>query len=175
MPRKTKSSRTRPTQKRRSLLPSRPNTKVKTWLLVVDGAKAQVYDVAAETCRLKAVPDGTFKQANAPSHALASDRPGRGSHAGSQRRHAIAKRSDPHNKAETNFVKDVAKHINGAARLKQFDRLIVAAPPKAMSELRAVVNAIVKRKIALEITHEWTKLGVRDMADRLKAALRPLA
>lgn len=59
------------------------------------------------------------------------------------------------------------------ARDGGFDRLIVAAPPKAMDDLRKAFTAVTAKTIAAEITHEWTRLGVRDMAERVKAALGP--
>lgn len=158
-------SRTRPARKRATLLPTSPNRPAQTvWLLTVDGAKAQIYVIAPVTFRPTALRDGVFKQ---------SDRPGHHGHTGSGRRHGLSLRSDPHNQAETAFVKMVATHINTAAREKRFSRLIVAAPPKAIRDLRDTLNAATQKKIAAEITHEWTKLGVREIERRLKAAMGP--
>jgi len=171
MAKKTSVSRTRPAQKNAALKPGRPGQVLKIGLLVVDGAKAQLYSAAPVTYRLTAIPEGTFKQATGVGRKSVTDRAGRGKNAGTQRRHAMAFRSDPHNKAETNFVKLIGQHINAVIREKQFDRLVLVAPPRAMSELRAVINSTAAKKIALEITHEWTKLGVREMAARLKSAL----
>ncbi|MBL8631104.1 MAG: host attachment protein [Rhodospirillaceae bacterium] len=170
----TPKSRTRPARKRATLLPTSPNRPAQTvWLLTVDGAKAQIYVIAPVTFRPTALRDGVFKQSNRPSRAITSDKPGHRGHAGTGRRHSLSLRSDPHNQAETAFVKMVATHINAAAREKRFSRLIVAAPPKAIRDLRDTLNAATQKKIAAEITHEWTKLGVREIERRLKAAMGP--
>jgi protein required for attachment to host cells len=143
------------------------------WLLTVDGAKAQIYVIAPDTFRPTALRDGAFKQSNRPSRAIVSDGPGHRGHTGSGRRHALSLRSDPHVQAETNFVKAVTSHVNAAARDKRFDRLIIAAPPKAIKDVRSNLNATTQKKVALEITHEWTKLGVREIERRLKGAMAP--
>jgi protein required for attachment to host cells len=166
-------SRTRPARKNAATTPPAPNEKITTCLLVADGAVAQLYDVAPRTCRLSPVPKGKFKHASLPGRLLVSDRPGHSSYAGGQRRHALEPRSEPHARAEAQFLKKVAAAVNAWARTGRFDRLVVAAPPKAMHVLREAFNAASKKKTVVEITHEWTRLGVRDMADRLKAALGP--
>jgi protein required for attachment to host cells len=167
-------SRTRPARKRGSLLPAAPKDNVRIVLLVADGATAQLYDVAPITCRLTAIPKGKFRQANLPGRMIVSDRPGHTSFVGAGgRRSALEPRSEPHARAETVFLKKVASAVNLMARGTRFDRLIVAAPPKAMHDLRTSLNAATKRKVVSEITHEWTRLGVRDMAERVKAALGP--
>jgi protein required for attachment to host cells len=133
-----------------------------------------LYTLAPITCRLTAIPKGKFRQANLPGRMIVSDRPGHSAFAGAGgRRSAMEPRSEPHARAETVFLKKVASAVNLLARDGRFDRLVVAAPPKAMHDLRTALNATSKRKVVAEITHEWTRLGVRDMAERVKAALGP--
>lgn len=171
MPKKLPHSRTRPPKKRQSLLPAIHDEKVKVWLLVADGASANFYQVAPGAKRISAIPGMALKQGR--GRPVAGDKPGRTQMRSGQRRAAMEPRTDPHMQAETNFLKTVATTVNGCTRERRFDRLIVAAPPRAMAELRGAINAATRAKIALEITHEWTKLGVREIAKHLQAAMEP--
>lgn len=173
MVKKIAQSHSRPAHKRSSTLPSMPDTKVRTWLLVADGAGAAFYNVAAVTARVTAIPDMSFGQKSKPSRAMMSDRPGRTKYSAGQRRSAMEPRTDPHVQAETEFLKRVAVEVNAGVRKKLFDQLIIAAPPRAMAELRTTLNKTSRAKVALEITHEWNHFGVRELSTRVKAALAP--
>ena len=137
------------------------------WVLVADGAKANLYSVAPVTFRLTPVPGGAFKQGNQPGHLLVRDKPGRTAGTTGAARHAVGQRTDPHQRVEDAFVVMVADHVNTVAQTRGFDSLIVAAPPKAMAKLRGKWVDAARSRIKLEVTHEWGRLSKPAITARL--------
>lgn len=145
-----------------------------TWLLVADGAEAQVYAVEPVTFRLTPLKQGRFRHRDVASRNLVSDRPGRTFNSRGKIHHALEPRVSPHQAAEDLFLKTVGKTIGPLMRAAKVGDLLIAAPPKAMAVLRKSMIKTVQDKIALEITHEWTKLAPLEMTKRLiKAMVRP--
>ncbi|MCB2106095.1 MAG: host attachment protein [Rhodobacteraceae bacterium] len=140
-----------------------------TWLLVADGAQAQIYKVEPITFRLVPLPNGRFKQSG--KHKGTKAGAGRSFNSANAARHAMEPHTDPHQGAEDRFLHDVAKALNEMARGKAVEDIMIAAPPKAMAVLRKVMNKAVQKKIAYEVTREWTKVPPPDMTRRLIRAL----
>jgi protein required for attachment to host cells len=142
-----------------------------TWLLVADGAEAQIYAVEPVTFSLTPLRQGRFTHRGVASRNLVSDRPGRSFNSRGAVRHALEPRTSPHQAAEDKFLKTVGQALGPLMRAAKVGDLLIAAPPKAMAVLRKAMTKPVQDKIALEITREWTKLAPLEMTQRLIKAL----
>lgn len=140
-----------------------PKKKI-TWLLVGDGAKAQLYAVSAIPLRLKKVVAGGFRGTRRMTH---------GPEHQSETRHTahLRKGLGVHQRHEDVFVERVAAAVSTAAEDGEFDALIVVLPPKALAHFRKIVSPTVKKKIKQEIRSEWTHLALPDIEKHLSARL----
>lgn len=148
-----------------------PRKKV-TWVMIGDGAKAQLYNVVSVIpMRIKAIQGGRFRGVRAKNTALESDRPGRSFDRVGGGRHAIQPRSDAHRRQEDRFVGRVTAAINAAAEAKKFDQIIVVAPPRALAAFRRKCQVVAHAKVRREIRGDWTKLNPAEIQEHLVAHL----
>lgn len=142
-----------------------------TWVVVADGAKALVMAYHGPDQPLQPIPDGDFKQPNLPSREIVTDDRGRG-FAGkgiSEARGAMEYTSDPHEFEETRFLGRVSDFLDN--HVSEFDRLIVAAAPKALGTLRKKVSDNVQKKIYAELDKDLAGLSLEDMRSHLQGVL----
>jgi protein required for attachment to host cells len=143
-----------------------------TWVLVADGAKALL---------LENVGDAEFPilevrredaQDNPPTHAQGTDRPGRLSDGPSGHVSAVQD-TDWHQLAEDRFAHDLADMLKARAEALRIGRLIVAAAPKVLGELRKVMHKQVAGLVVAELPLDLTNHPVDEIAERIAAATTP--
>jgi len=139
-----------------------------SWILVCDGAKAQILCNEGEAKRLdlKEVEDFTLPQA--PARDLGTDRPGRvyQSH-GSAR--SATEETDWHERSEIDFLSDIADLLDKVIQVRAVKNLIVVAPPKALGILRERLSPATREIVTAEIDKDLAHLPVRDIAAHLSA------
>lgn len=143
-----------------------------TWVLVGDGASAQIYKFHAIPLRLTQVPGGRFR-AGKPRAMTKEPRASSGAAPDTtgHTRHAIERQRDSHQRSEDKFVARVAGAINKAADGHKFDDLILVAPPRALAAFRTALDATTKTKIKRQVRSEWTNLGIKEIESHLAAHL----
>jgi protein required for attachment to host cells len=145
-----------------------PGHKCNLWVLIADGAHAQIYIAkSASPPKLAALKAGRFVGAKTMTRDLESDRPGVTFESVGGGRHAIERRSNAHQRLEDNFVKTVADVVNKAARSKQFDEIILVSPPRALAQFRKTFSKATQAKTKLEIKGDWTKLTKPEIESHL--------
>jgi protein required for attachment to host cells len=99
------------------------------WFLVADGRRARLLTEARRGAALEEAwsieigPDDLYDPQDRPPRSF--DRVGAG-------RHAMDKGRDLHEAEEEKFLKRVADRVGEGERKKQFDHLVIAAPPRAL-------------------------------------------
>jgi protein required for attachment to host cells len=156
----------------------RPHAKASLLVAVVDGARANIYKADAPPTgrpglRLTLIKGGGLRQSNRKSRAIVSDRPGHKASSSGSGRYALQPKSDPHVRAEQQFVIAVAEALERALATQGCDEVVLVAPPRAMGDLRAHLSPKLARRTILEITREWTALTPSDIGRRVAAALLP--
>lgn len=136
-----------------------------TWILVADGSRAKIFRAAGkgkiELHAESAVP-------HPPSRDINADRPGRTFDSTGQGRHAKEPPSDPHDKAEADFLHTLAQQIDNAHAKKEFDRLVVIAAPRALGTLRAALPKRVSGAVTAEMAHDLTGFTTPALETYLK-------
>lgn len=139
-------------------------SKLVTWILVADGSRAKVFkhgtDDKVELLHETASP-------HPPSRDIVADRPGRTFDSQGSGRHAKEPPSDAHDIAETNFIRSVADQMETACGKKEFDSLVVIAPPRALGDWRAACSDQLKKAITQEIPKEATTLPTAKLQEFL--------
>jgi protein required for attachment to host cells len=108
-----------------------------------------------------------FAEENPPTREQGSDRPGRAfARAGAHRRSGM-EQTDWHHLEEHRFVERVAAALENVVRARDVPALVIAAPPRALADLRRAFHADVKAKIVAEVGKDLTKHPVADIAAHL--------
>jgi protein required for attachment to host cells len=107
-----------------------------------------------------------FQDDNPPTHEQGSDRPGRAFGAGTDLRSGMEE-TDWHDLEEHRFVHKVAGALEQLVRERNVKALIVAAPPRALADLRAAFHPDVKRRIIAEIDKDFTHHPVGEIEKHL--------
>ena len=142
--------------------------KATTWILVCDGARGKVLVNEGKGTGLTEIEHAEHEESREMTRELGADRPGRSYDSVGGGRHSMVNPADWHQFEKTQFAKEMAAIVNAAALENQFDRLIVAAPPKVLGDLRKAFNAQVGQKIGGEIGKDLTQVPVHDLGQHFE-------
>lgn len=90
-------------------------------------------------------------------------------------RSAMDRHTDPVDTERQRFAREVAEVLDEAFVHGQWDRLIVAAPPKFLGLLRAELPERAARGLVATIDHDFVKTPERDLPDAVRKHLPALA
>jgi len=141
--------------------------KIRNWILVADGQRAQVYQSEGWGHGLHPVEGTHFEGKSAASHKLGTDKPGRVYSHAQGRASAVGESDSLHRAAKEHFVKSVAGLVDKASHENAFDRLVVIAPPEALGEIRATLSDQTKKKIVHELHKDLTHLPLPELQKQL--------
>jgi protein required for attachment to host cells len=147
-----------------------PAKRKRIWVVVADGASAQILTENADRAGFVAVRGQRLSNAGAKGHArdLKSDRPGRAMN--SDRlgtRHAIEPHHDYHKMEKHKFAAQLAKLLEHARVQDKFDELILVAPRRSLGELRTLLPEGVLARVRREVAKEMTKTTRDDLYRQL--------
>jgi protein required for attachment to host cells len=135
-----------------------------TWVATFDEAGARIFSFNGAPRRLEELPGERREGPHKPTFA---DRLGRVHTSMGVRRSAMAPRTDPERRLESAFVEKLAADLAAKAEAGAFDRLIVAASPRALGAFRAAASKTLTARIVRELDRSY----VNGDSDRLFAAL----
>ena len=142
-----------------------------TWILLVNGAQAKVFEHSGPGTGLQALSDLFTGEEPLMAREIMSDRPGRSFASFSPGRSAMEYSSDPVQVREARFVKGVADVMDRKLQQSAFSRLIVAAAPTALGDFRAVVSDRLKAVIVNEMAKDLTNLPTDQLEKNFKEVL----
>jgi protein required for attachment to host cells len=140
---------------------------IRTWVVIVDAARARVFETRGKGTGLTAVADMALDAELAPSREIGTDRPGRTFESVGSTRHAMESSSDQHREQKRQFARRVVEAVEARQATKSFDRLVLVAPPVTMGDLRAALPAKVKAAVAAELVADLTNTPVGELPGHL--------
>jgi protein required for attachment to host cells len=141
----------------------------RTWILIADAGRAHVYEALGQGRGMKSV-DGLMLSNSVPRSRDAqggAHKPGRGQAAGGVGRHALEPTSDPHRQFKRQFADQVAALLAERLARKEFEKLVVVAPPVMLGDLRAAMPEHVRQVIKAEINKDLTKVPDAELPKHL--------
>lgn len=141
-----------------------------TWFLVADGRKARVLSEQRRGATLQELGDWSMSISEEDTYDP-QDRPPRSHASVGTARHAVDKGS-LHEKEEINFLKRLADRVGDAAKHNAFDHLVIAAPPRALGELRSLLPDAVQSRIRAELHKDIVSEDAPKLRERLTELLR---
>ena len=100
-----------------------------------------------------------------------ADKPGRTHERMGTARHALEYSSDPERIEEKRFAAEVAEMLDRAVTGKACDRLIVAAPPVMLGDLREAGSAAVKEATVAELDKDLTRIPEQELASHFESVI----
>ena len=132
-----------------------------TWVLIADGAQARVLENCGPGKGLKQVDGFDFSMENLQGRDIVTDKPGR-SHTATGRS-SMEPRTNPVDQRETEFVKNVAQILDREQQKGSFHRLVIAAAPIALGDIRKAISPNVKKMIVAELDKDLTNLPTAQL------------
>jgi protein required for attachment to host cells len=136
--------------------------KTVTWVLIADGAQARVLENTGPGKGLKQVEGLDWSIDALQAQEIVTDRPGSKSGGGAFGG-GMEPRTDPVEHRETQFVKSVAATLDRKQQQGAFDRLVIAAAPIALGDLRKAISPAVKKTVVAELNKDLTNLPTAQL------------
>jgi protein required for attachment to host cells len=150
-----------------------PLEKKTIWLLIADSARARLFIVDRREQSLAVLGEWSDDVASGKAQDIQADRPGRTFDSAGQGRHAMEPTSSPKGVAKSRFVAMLADNLAVEARQQAFDELHVIAAPRTLGELRELLDASVKARIASEEAKDLTQLSKPELEKLLGSRFWP--
>jgi protein required for attachment to host cells len=144
--------------------------KTVTWVLIADGAQARVLENTGPGKGLKQVEGLDWEIEALQAQEIVTDRPGSKSGGGAFGG-GLEPRTDPVEHRETQFVKSVAATLDRKQQQGAFDRLVIAAAPIALGDLRKAISPAVKKTVVAELNKDLTNTPTAQLNQHLDGIL----
>lgn len=144
-----------------------------TWIVVADGARAFIVANRGPGTGLSLVPGTVLNQELQSTAEMGSDRPGRtfnSNHSGT--RHGMEPRIDWHQFEKQKFAHGIAKLLDAARARKDFDHLVLVAPPDTLGELRAKLGKQTQATVTGEVAKDLTRHTIDDLPSHLEGVVK---
>jgi protein required for attachment to host cells len=138
----------------------------KIWYVIADGGRARFVE-RDENGAFRTVVSFVASELHERSHDLGLDRPARTKESASPARHAIEPRRDLHQAAKEDFVKLVAEQLDEERGRDQFDRLVLIAPPRVLTELKEKLSKPTAEIVIGDLQKDLTKVPDHDLTEHL--------
>jgi protein required for attachment to host cells len=132
------------------------------WILVADGSKALIFLFKGPKIPFELLDNGKFEHTNEPTRELVTNKRGRTKQSFSSARSAMESPTDPHEHEKFVFSRELASFLYD--NIKEYDKLIISAPPKTLGNLREVLHDNVKAKIKGELDKDLTNIPTDKIA-----------
>lgn len=143
----------------------------RTWILIADGARARIFANFGPGKGIEAVDGTEFETDHPQSSDYYTDKPGRSFESANTMRHAMEPPHDPHREAKRAFAVKLGKVLSERLSQKEYDRLIIVAPPASLGDLRATLSDDVQAVVSAELDKDLTKTPVADLPKHLESVL----
>lgn len=143
-----------------------------TWILIADGDQAKVFEHTGPGKGLQVVEGMSFEQERLQAREIMADRPGNsvGSQ-GARNSGGVEYSSDPVAVRERRFVENVAEELEKRRQRGEFERLIVAAAPTALGDLRPAFSKALKDTIVAELSKDLTNIPTPKLEEHFAGYL----
>lgn len=139
------------------------------WVVVADGEKALFLRNEGDRKYPNLEVLRSVHEDNPPTHEQGTDRPGRFSDGPTLHRSAVEE-TDWHRIEKERFAKSIAERLYRAAHRGEFERLVVAAPPVVMGEMRKEFHKEVEQRIIGEVPKTLTNHTIDEIEKILTGA-----
>ena len=138
----------------------------RTWYIIADGGRARFVE-RDETGAYRTVLSFVAAEMHKRSRDLGLGRPARVKESANAARHAVEPRRDLHEAAKEDFIALVAEDIEAGHGRDQFDRLVLIAPPRVLTELKQKLSKPITKIVVSDLQKDLTKVPDHDLAKHI--------
>lgn len=139
------------------------------WVMVGDGEKALFFRNEGDATYPNLQIVNVMEQHNPKSSEQGTDRPGRSSSSVGTARSAMQE-TNWHKLEKHRFAKEIADVLYSAAHRGQYSKLVIAAPPMIMGDLRKAMHKEVSDKVVAEVSKDLTNMPPPEIERILMAS-----
>ena len=139
------------------------------WVMVGDGQKALFFRNEGDATYPNLEIVQVLEQDNPSSREQGSDRPGR-THSSVGTARSAMQETNWHKLEKHRFAKDIADALYSAAHSSRYDKLVIAAPPMIMGDLRKAMHKEVSDKVVAEVSKDLTNMPPHEIEKILAGA-----
>lgn len=132
-------------------------------ILVADGKKYLILRNTGDLRRVVLAYEGGGEKENPATREQGSDSPGRAFSSSGSARSAM-QQTDWHQIEEDRFAARVGELLGALADARDFEELIIVAPPRTLAELRKCLSHPVISRLVAEVPKDLTKHPVEEIA-----------
>ena len=132
------------------------------WVMVGDGQKALFFRNEGDATYPNLEIVQVLEQDNPSSREQGSDRPGR-THSSVGTARSAMQETNWHKLEKHRFAKDIADALYSAAHSGRYDKLVIAAPPMIMGDLRKAMHKEVSDKVVAEVSKDLTNMPPHEI------------
>jgi protein required for attachment to host cells len=129
-----------------------------TWVLVGDGEKALFFRNEGDAANPNFKVMSVLEQDNPRTREQGTDRPGRAFASVGTHRSALDN-TNWHKLEKHRFAKEIADALYAAAHRGQYSKLVLAAPPMIMGDLRKAMHKEVADRVVAEVSKDLTNMS----------------
>lgn len=144
---------------------------IRTWILIADAGVARVYEHVPGVRHITERPELRLSEDVPAGRDLADDRPGRSNPSVGASRHGLQPTSDPRREMKRHFAGEVADMLDRHAGDGSYEKLVVAAPPTMLGDLRKALSDRVRALVALELDKDLTKMPFAELESYVEGKL----
>ncbi len=134
-----------------------------TWFCVADAGHVRIKDA---TVLKPPLPTVTTLRHEIYEHGRYQEPP-KTQESATLERHAITDAESPVRREKREFAHVVADYLDEAAKRGAYQRLVLAAPPKFLGDLRAALGSKARALVAGEIDKDLAKESDAELAERV--------
>lgn len=139
----------------------------KIWILAASSGNATLFTADSPTGSLTELETFDNPNVRVKQMELTSDRPGRSFDSHGEGRHAMAVETNPKEHEQIRFAKLIVDRLEQGRIKNAFKRLVIAAAPGFLGQLRANYSAPLSELLFLEIDKDYTALSPEELRNRL--------
>ncbi len=132
------------------------------WVMVGDGEKALFFRNEGDATFPKLEVVNVLEHDNPSTSEQGTDRPGRTFSSMGTRRSAYQE-TNWHKLEKHRFAKEIADALYSAAHRGQYSKLILAAPPMTLGDLRKALHKEVSDKVVGEVSKDLTNMPAHEI------------
>ena len=144
---------------------------IKTWILIANGTQARIICNTGLGHGLQDVAEMTYEDTIAKTERNNSNTPGRTFDSHGSGRHALEPHVDQQNLEKINFANFLAKNLKERYIQENFDRLIIAASPAMLGNIRKALPKALESIIYAEIPKDLCHIDTPSMSRHLEGVL----
>jgi protein required for attachment to host cells len=141
------------------------------WIVIADAGTARIFRSDEALVAWTGVRTLSNDRIHLHAADLASDHRGATRARPGGDRSALDRHTDPHDVERVRFAGAVADAIDEGLASGAYERLVIAAAPKFLGDLREKLSDRVARRLAASIPHDFTHTTVDDLPDAVRGHL----